>query len=110
MLMRKREVRSEMPNKNKRYLLRKLGNRESVELSRSEIYRIVEHESGSVDVIVQQLLLTELKKRKDELAGVIDFNYMYMHQVLTDNELTTTELAYLLTVLFGGNKDERVYR
>lgn len=92
-----------MPTKNKKFLLKKLGNKETVELSRSEVYRIVENESEIVDLTIQQLLLNEVEIRKNELMSYLDFNYDYMHQALSSGELTSKELTYLLITLFGGD-------
>lgn len=95
-----------VPNKNKRYLLRKLGNKETLELSRAEVYKIVEQEEEKIDVTTQQLLLAELRKRKEELKSHHDFNYSYIEEVLEENELSANELSYLLIVLFSENAYE----
>ena len=83
-------------------LVKKLGNSDSVEISRSEVFTLITHGNESVGLNIQQLLLTEIQRRKEELILTPNFNYIRIEEILKEEELNELDLSYLLAALFGG--------
>ena len=83
-------------------LVKKLGNSDTVEISRSEVFTLITHEKDPVAINIQQLLLTEVQRKKDDLVLIPKFNYTRIEELLKEEELNEFDLLYLLSALFGG--------